>query len=114
MGYMLIEIKRDDAPAVSYHITISDADISRILSTHAEIYFPNGVIEPDPNGVPEIGSDGAPIVPMIARSPTSIEVLNEAARRIVSDMTHRAIVTETENARLAAAASIQPINVTEL
>lgn len=100
MGYMKIEVKRDDADAVVHQVTIADADILRILITHAEIYFPNGVVET---------IDGVET----PRAPTGLEVLKEAARRLVSDMIFRAITTEREHAHAAAEAAIRPINVTE-
>lgn len=100
MGYMKIEVKRDDADAVVHQVTIADADILRILMTHAEIYFPRGYIE--------IVGDVE-----TSRSPTGLEVLKEAARRLVADMIFRAIATEREHAHAAAEAAIQPIIVTE-
>jgi hypothetical protein len=106
MGYMAIEVKRTDSDVVRYQVEIPDADIVRISTAHAEIFFPEGVVvSGDPNADPP--------VPDSVRMPNGQDVLEASAKRLIAEMVERSVGWERKKALRLAEQSVAPITVVD-
>lgn len=100
MGSLTLSVKKTDADAIDYAVTIADADIDRLAQAYGASYFPAGV-EVSP-------ADGETAA--VIRLPTSIEIVTAIANGLVDGMLANVISFERQRAVEAAQASVAPIN----
>ena len=108
MGTLTLTVKRDDAEAIAYAVTLADNDIARLSVAYAAAYFPNGIEE-----TPAVlNPDGSVLTPVVMRAPTSTEVVTAIASGLANGMLANTLSYERQKAATDAAAGIAPITST--
>ena len=106
MGTLQLTVKKSDAEAISYTVTIADEDIDRIAATYGALLFSQGVeVTPaDPSADPPVEA--------VIRAPTSVEVVTAISTSLIEGMMANVLSHERQVATAAAAAGVIPISVT--
>ena len=106
MGTLQLTVKKSDAEAISYTVTIADEDIDRIAATYGALLFPQGIeVSPADHSVD-------PPVAAVVRAPSSVEIVAAISTSVVEGVMVNVFSYERQVATAAAAAGVIPISVT--
>lgn len=107
MGTASLSFQTGTNPALTYAVTVADADMARIAAAMQARYFPQGVLV-TPSSISTTGV----VSPAVYAVPTAAQIMQAAAQDIVNRMLADTVAHEQRLAQEAAAAAITPIAAT--